>query len=169
MHDQDCICCTQGSAAAKGHMDMLIEKYGHGVITTGTEHHGEKITMAYTLGLYERGLPELLVFTLPAQVAGMLLNEAAELLKRGELSLDAPCTQLANLPVAFVAVSPEDAADYIVQANNRANRSLPVWQMVWTDTQGNFPWDAEFEARFQGKQPLLGSATAAILTKTYSN
>jgi len=167
MHDQDCICCTQGSAAAKGHMDTLIEKYGHGVITTGTEHGGQNITMTYTIGLYERGLPELLVFALPHQVAGMLLNDAVELLKRGEISLDAPCTQLANLPVAFVEVSPEDAADYIVQANNRADRSLPVWQMVWTDTQGNFPWYAEFEARFQGKQPVLGSATASLLTKTY--
>lgn len=165
MHDQDCICCTQGSTAAKNHMDQLIEKFGHGVITTGTEYRGQNITMAYTLGLYEHGLPELLVFALPYQVAGMLLNDAVELLKRGEISLEAPCTQLANLPVAFVAVSPEDAADYIVQANNRAGRDLPAWQMVWTDTRGNFPWNADFEERFQGKQPLLGLAAAPLLTK----
>lgn len=165
MHDQDCICCSKGKAAADAHMNNIIRKHGHGIVATSTYHLKQNIGMAYTLGLYERGLPELLVFAMPPQVAVMLMNKAAELLKQGKLSLETPCAELANLPVAFLEVSPAAAADYVIQANNRAGRQLPVWQMVWTDTLGNFPWDDGFEARFHGKQPLLGVAAAPLLVK----
>lgn len=39
------------------------------------------------------------------------------------------------------------------------NNEFPCLQLVWTDKQGNYPWDKDFDAQLIVKQPLLDRNT----------
>lgn len=156
-HEENCKCCTDGPEVFWADLEQRIKTYGVAILGTATETpHGE-LSLSYTIGLSDLGLPEILVFGLPMQAAHVILNAAVSRLKEGNLPLDVPVTELANLPTCFRAVAPTAAAPYIIQANNRAGRELPALQLVWPDTRGRFPWEPEAEARFKCVQPELYS------------
>lgn len=61
-----------------------------------------------------------------------------------------------GLPTCFGEVEPCYYHDYFGQAIVfHGTQTFPVLQMVWSDTQGCFPFEQHFERRFQGKQRLL--------------
>ena len=156
-HPENCECCQDSSIEAYlRKIEDIICRAGHAVIGTGVEDaSGRTIAMSYTAGLADDGLPELIVFGLPAESALLMLNEAAKLLRAGHLPTDTPLHSIANLPVISKAVTPDRADHHINVANNRAKRLLPVLQMVWPDAQGQFPWSPEFDASMRPKQRLL--------------
>ena len=144
-HDENCECCNGGMAAFYEKLEKNIKEFGHSVIGTATGSD-DNIPMSYTIGLSDDGIaPELIVFGLPPKIAVALLNDAAKLFKNGQLPLDTPIEEIANLPIIFKAVSPQVAAEYILQANSRAGREIPAIQMVLPDTTGLFPWDVGYD------------------------
>lgn len=113
------------------------------------------VAMAYTVGLADAKLSELIVFGLPPEVAVPILDNAVNRLRQGDLPLATPVTKLGNAAFIFHPVPAAVAELYVKVANGRAGKSVPVIQMFWPDTKGRFPWEAEFEQRFRPMQPML--------------
>ncbi|WP_311061595.1 DUF4262 domain-containing protein [Pseudomonas aeruginosa] len=148
-HHEGCACCSEGREAFQERLEKIIREVGHAVITTGSEIAEGTIAMAYTMGLSDQGLPELLLFGIGGEPAMEILNTAADMLRSGELPVDVPVEKLLNLPIVVKAVPPEAAAEYIVQANGRAGRQLPALQLVWPDPEGRFAWEPQFDEGFR--------------------
>ena len=129
-------------------MDATIKKHGHMIIGTETKTH---VPMAYTVGLAEKGLPELVCFGLQPKDIG-LLDGAAELLRKGELPLDMPFTKQQFM---FKTVPSGRGVEYVGWANARARRPVDLIQMVWPDKAGEYPWSEKFDKRFREQQPCL--------------
>jgi Domain of unknown function (DUF4262) len=61
-----------------------------------------------------------------------------------------------GLPTCFGEVDQRHYEDFFGQAIVfHETQAFPVLQLVWSDTQGAFPWDARFERHFEGRQRLL--------------
>jgi len=91
---------------------------------------------AYTIGLHQRGLPELLVTGMPPERARLVLNSVAHYLVGGgrpvpgELLLDFVQVQHPSAHLKFTAMF--------------YGADLRALQLVWPDEQGHRPWCAEF-------------------------
>jgi Domain of unknown function (DUF4262) len=156
-HDEDCECCKKGMDTFLAETEVLIKRYGHTVISTEMENDkGAFIPMAYTAGLSDNGLPEIICFGLPRRAGHILLNDAAELLRKNKLPLDTAIPELAvGFPLVFKRVPAEQGVSYINLANYRAGRPVDLIQLIWPDEQSRFPWDAEFDPLMRDAQPLL--------------
>jgi hypothetical protein len=107
---------------------------------------------AYTIGLHERGLPELLVAGLDPESTTRLLNAVAERTVRGERLRPGQQIKVGCLRIEIVEVANPDAhMNAAVPFNGRDFRAL---QLVWADRRSRWPWTAAFEGR--GTQPVLG-------------
>lgn len=108
---------------------------------------GKSITIAYTVGLMAKDLPELVVYGIPLETAFGILNDAAELLIKGELKLDTPQHSLSNYPVIFKQVEQDLIKDIfgLVRTFSADGKTANLWQLVWPDTKGLFPWDSGFD------------------------
>lgn len=58
-------------------------------------------------------------------------------------------------PCQFIKVHPANFENWFAQAKGYNGPDTEMLQMVWTDTQGKFPWEEGFEERFRDKQVLL--------------
>ena len=114
----------------------------------------DRTPFAYTIGLHEHGLPELLVAGMPPERANLVLNTVAEYIRRGgrpvpgermliggELLLDFVQVQhpMAHLKFAFSIYGPD----------------MRALQLVWPDDNGHLPWCAEF-SNGGVRQPVFG-------------
>ena len=156
-HPKDCDCCRMGREAFLVQTEEHVRKFGQSIITTKGESNGHTVTFSYTVGLADVGLPEVIVFGLPGDVACSILNDVAAHARAGTLRFDAPMDNFCNLPVVLKQVAAPLVADYIIQANARAGRDLPAVQLVWPDAQGKFPWEDGADARMAAKQPVLST------------
>jgi hypothetical protein len=109
---------------------------------------------SYTVGLSSLLHPELVMTGLPPDVAHAFLNVAASIVARehGHFAPGEQTTKLADgrsFPVIAVAdVSGLTAVESLFG-------DVRAVQIVWTDSQGNLPWDAAYRNP-PGSQPLLG-------------
>lgn len=96
---------------------------------------------AHTIGLIDRGMPELLVSGLDRDTGVAVLRKAAqEVLDRsgavdGEMS-----DRIADRSVMFRSLPLERAGRYAMEAANRAPSQFHALQVVWPDGEGRFPW-----------------------------
>lgn len=104
----------------------------------------------YTIGLTERGLPELIIFGLPGTAAHQLLRCAiADIERDGEISDGALTDQVLRdylcvyreLPRALASVEHMCWAD----AYYADRQDVRMFQVVWPDRNGRFPWEAGCE------------------------
>lgn len=110
---------------------------------------------SYTVGLTARGWDELLITGLPADVADMFIrNAVAEQELRGSFqSGDRTDVLTESRSVVFVRV--EDRGG--LTAAERMLGDFEALQIVWPDSNGNFPWDIGCRNPPE-VQPLLGRA-----------
>lgn len=109
---------------------------------------------AYTIGLHQFGLPELLVTGVTTERALALLDYFVQ-----EVITEGPPAPGDRIVLAEAAVieavdvdHPDAHMDLAVQVFGPKLRAL---QLVWTDMCGRWPWDAGFD--FDGlRQPVLG-------------
>ena len=115
----------------------------------------DRAPYAYTIGLYRRGLPELLVTGLAPETAARALNDAAERsLTAGAPAPGARWTLRDGLLVEVVDVDHPDAHMDMAVAVARG-RPIRARQMVWADRLGRWPWVRGFD-RGMRRQPVLG-------------
>lgn len=144
------------SAAPSLHDDLdgLIATNGWAVL--GVLADVDAPRFAYTVGLAALGLPELIVFGLPLEVARHFLNQLGQRLRAGEqLPLDTDLHDVAEGFASQLVAAPRQASDQYMFATQRRYPHYRALQLVWPDRAGRFPWDGGFDQRFMALQPVL--------------
>lgn len=127
------------------HQDQIIATLGWAVTyVLPTDDDPTDIPFAYTVGLTERDLPELLIAGLPIPVAHTLLNDLARREHdNGERYRHAQ--RIDDLLVGYDTVlidGPLSDRLWPGAAIARYGRErIRVRQIVWPDVTGRFPWD----------------------------
>jgi hypothetical protein len=143
------------------HPESTIEEWLDAIRTTMAEHgwavqfvEDDRRPYAYTVGLHDRGLPELLVTGLPPQRAARLLNGVAAYLVDGGRPIPGELISAPDgPPLEVVQVQHPDAHMNVAVAFYGSD--LRALQLVWADQRGYWPWCAEFAGR-GATQPVLG-------------
>ncbi|PTR00954.1 uncharacterized protein DUF4262 [Mucilaginibacter yixingensis] len=137
-----------------------VEKYGcHLAMFEATGHLP---AFVYSIGLFKAyGHPEIICFGLDINLMATLINDAKAQIQAGksfsagERSVDF----LKGFDVQFIEVN-KAFASYLGYAGwFYGNFEFPVLQLVWPDKERHFPWDADFNAKWKFKQPLLDRNT----------
>lgn len=134
-----------------------IAKYGLQVISVSGSNYLPSFT--YSIGLFETyNQPEIICFGLPTKLGHAIINDVAELMKKGEVIK--PNSNYPNIfkdsRAEFLTVDERSIDDYFAVALNHYGISkFPALQLVWTDRNDKFPWEEGFEEQFIHQQPLL--------------
>lgn len=142
-------------------IQQKIEQYGCYVVLIEPDDYLPGF--AYTIGLYQKfNHPEIICFGLKLELLGALLNDACDLIKKGQ-SLKT-VTQyedfLNDYTTQFLSVDKEFYPNYWGYANwFYGSHDYPALQLVWPDRQHLFPWEIGFNADLKFKQPLLDRNT----------
>lgn len=121
----------------------------------------------YTIGLVDKGIPELIIIGLDPRTAltvgDQLIRQA--LATAGEAPQDPPFKLNTDLLEVFkgaramlVDVPREQAAKrslFALDYANVADKPLQVIQLLWPDRQGRFPFEAGVTQSFVQAQPVL--------------
>jgi hypothetical protein len=114
----------------------------------------------YSTGLTTHDLPELIMTGMNMKQCAGIIMTIVHLIKDDGLEIaDGQVIKLENyndLPVAFVKVSEEHKNEMMGVTYQYLGKNKPfeALQVVWTDRNGKFPWDVDFEKRFN--QAMLG-------------
>jgi hypothetical protein len=113
----------------------------------------------YSIGLFKKfNRPEIICFGLNNEVTARIINHACHLIQQGEILLPNRNYSgfLQDFPIQFIEVNKDYYSDYLGYAGWFYDTfDFPALQLVWTDKQSNFPWDANFNPNWKFKQPLL--------------
>lgn len=159
-------------------MLALIHEHGwalQGVFPT-SEDDDPPVPFTYTVGASltrssgddEQPDPEIVVYGLPHQIAGAVLNDLVRQHRDGTRTLT-PNGRYDDVLVGFDVVLvevPDDMIDEVFRTSRRIVGPLigqrpPGLQLVWPDAQGNFPWDDGYEQQYK-VIPLLGTYTPGV-------
>ena len=117
---------------------------------------------AFSLGFYANyGLPEVVVFGLPAKAAHQFLNIAAIRVageKKPYEMYKAYDDIAEGMKIAFIPVSRRHYPTYLSYAGwfyQSVKTDFPTIQMVWPDKRGRLPWEDGYDKSFSKFQPLL--------------
>lgn len=152
-----CWQCDHPDATQDDYLDVLYDLVlEHGWAVQYVE--SERNPFAYTVGLHECGLPELLITGVGPPRARLVLNTVADYcIAHGAPDpgdeVELPDGRL--LEVAEVA-QPDAHLGMAVGIYGRDVRAL---QLVWADDAGHWPWCAAFNAGGP-RQPVLGPRAA---------
>lgn len=108
---------------------------------------------AYTIGLTDCGLPELLVTGMREAAAATLLNTVAARVLHQELEAEQPLELAAGLVLEVLRV--DRPQDHLLTATALYGEQVRALQLVWPDEQGRYPWQQGRRAA-RGGQPVLG-------------
>lgn len=119
--------------------------------------------LAYTVGLFGIGHPELVLLGLCHHDAGGLLNHLAAQIRDGrQLVAGELIIFPEGQPRLLVEASP-NPEDIVLSANRHYQRpdeaSVPAFQLTWDDDAGRFPWDEGYSLP-AWYQPRPGTFTA---------
>ncbi len=154
-HEPDCACCRLGPEGAKKLEQDLRERYGHIVI--GVHDHPP---FAYSVGLWNNNLPELIIMGMDGRQSTMSINlvaawmEAERIIPEHGSIHDSPF----RLPTKFLRVAEREIEQRMVKtkpAERELSQHPYALQIVWPDREGRFPGDPDFSREFQGRQLLL--------------
>jgi hypothetical protein len=115
---------------------------------------GGRAPFAYTVGLHDCGLPELLITGVSAQRATRLLNTVAGNTLAGRTLTPGQKIAVQSGPLVEVVevTNPDVHLKWAVAFGGPKVRAL---QLVWADGRGRWPWAAAFSDG-RGRQPVLG-------------
>jgi hypothetical protein len=140
------------------HMLDLVAQYGWAV--QGVSRDGLQPPWAYTVGLTEAGLPELVVSGMPVRRAQDLLNDVASHVVHSGVALT-PGQQvpLVGGPTIEIVELSESTAR-LVTAVDIYGPGIRALQLVHADDRGRWPW----QAGYRGRQPVLGERASPPAT-----
>lgn len=153
-------------------MIARIERFGVALqgVFSGEDDPDPEPSFMYTVGLAAQGLPELIEFALPMEVAHSIMNDIAFRMLNGEVALTAGDTvhnMVANYPVKVLPV--RDSWERLTFSNRlfgSPDGALPALQLVFPDMQGRFPWEKGSQVAWT---PLLGDVPTTWQDVTLSD
>lgn len=96
---------------------------------------------SHTVGMVDRGLPELLVSGVDRDLGrAILLNAARDVFDRSGVIDGDLSDRVADRSVMFRSLPVERAGRYALEAANRDPAQFQALQVVWPDGEGLFPW-----------------------------
>lgn len=143
------------------HPDSTIEEYFDELRETIRRHgwavqyiEDDRRPFAYTIGLHDRGLPELLITGQLPPRSVSVLNAVANAAVNGSVFLPGEHMALGDeVLIEFVEVDHPDAhLKFAVALGGPEVRAL---QLVWADERGRWPWAAGW-GHGRRRQPVLG-------------
>jgi hypothetical protein len=149
--------------------DRTIEDY-LGVVRETIRKHGwmvqyvesDRTPYAYTIGLHDWGLPELLMTGASPQRATRLLNTVARDAMAGTALTAGKQIKIPAGPlVEIVEMSRPDA--HLKFAVALGGPDIRALQVVWADGRGRWPWSVTF-CDGRRRQPVLGIRSKAGLS-----
>lgn len=157
-------CGSKGRVTFEERLESVIQLHGFMVVgvVPQTKEDVERIGgmgFMYTIGLVEKGHPELLIAGLPSDVAYTVLDDLGERVLGGETFVSGEVNDyvLKNYSVTFRQANNQKARDdYACQAYFRGDRKgqdVSVLQVVWPDREGRYPWEIEWSEEY--RQDLL--------------
>ena len=138
-----------------------VDEFGWHISGIKADEQKGQPPYAFSVGLYYTlEVPELMVVGLPLQESAPLINLMGALLKSGKRFIcETPRTDL--LPGRSVLMRPvaprhyRAELGYAVWFYRDLPRIFPCWQVIWSDTDGRFPWDAGVDPRVRLVQVLF--------------
>jgi len=136
---------------------LNIDKFGLQVIMVSSTSYSP--SFAYSIGLSQTyNHPEIICFGLPNDFGHEIINDVAEIIKNGEIiEIGKIYTEIFESNKAtFLNVDQRNIDGYFgVASNYYYGKKFEALQLIWTDRNDKFPWEADFEEEFIYKQPLL--------------
>lgn len=130
----------------------LIAEHGHAINMVVDEDPSEpsgEPPFAYSLGAWESyGAPELVVFALRRDVGSDMINHVMQMHQDGRrFRTGVPELGVLRdqIPVYFLEVDPAHAGTFAHFADwYYEGAPFPLWQIVWPDKNGAFPWEPTY-------------------------
>lgn len=123
----------------------------------------KKPSIAYTVGLFGMGHPELVVLGVDPDTACGLLNEVGRRIKAGHDLVPGALLTFDDWPHHVTVEELPNPGDILFGANRHYQRpdefSVPAFQLTYDDRDGRFPWDPGY-ANEPWIQPRPGTYTA---------
>lgn len=113
---------------------------------------------AYTVGLHEKGLPEMLITGLNPQTSMRVLNSVGRRIVDEGLPLQS-AMRLDQDEFLFEVVDIEHPDVHLKFAAGLYGPEIRALQLVWADDRGRWPWDRGW-GHGRRRQPVLGMRTA---------
>ncbi|HTI78462.1 MAG TPA: DUF4262 domain-containing protein [Mycobacterium sp.] len=148
-----CWQCDNPNGTTEEYLDELRASIRiHGWVVQSVD--GDRLPFAYTIGLHDRGLPELLVTGMSGENAARVLNDVAVAALGGRVFLPGAHIAVGDGPLLeIVEVDHPDAhLNFAVALGGPDIRAL---QLVWPDERGRWPWAAGW-GQGRRRQPVLG-------------
>lgn len=136
------------------------------------DEEGDKIFpgFTYTVGIQENyNLPEFLIIAVNPKSASEIINIIMHWVRTKDFVPEPykVYTQFSNFKMCLIPVALEVKNDLMSVANvfyrNKniynfgSNELYGAYQIIWTDTKNNFPWEDGFEERFLMDAMILGT------------
>ncbi len=102
---------------------------------------------AYTVGLFGLAHPELLIFDVSQHTAAGVLNSLANGVRAGDAIMPGRLFSFDQWAHRIIPEEVPNPGEIVFDANRYYQRpdeySVPVLQLSYDDTEGNFPWEDE--------------------------
>lgn len=135
------------SSAVLSKIEDIIERNGYAVLTVAGISPLE--TYSYTIGLVERGWPELVIMALGQQHSAMIINAVVRKLDSDNRipASGMTITEALNVPIRALPVPTPWAKTSLLFANDRAEmpEGVPAIQLLFPDPAGCFPGDENYD------------------------
>ena len=144
-------------------IEEMIETHGWAHISVGMESH-DRPNFTYTIGFQDLfNVPEILIMALSPSNASDLLHGIAGQLKSGEIRIPEEGGLVPQIikdfDTLFVPVPHDIALNTAMAAAARPSiKPFKVTQLVWPDTNGNFPDSPNCDAKISAAQSMAGFA-----------
>ena len=153
-----CWQCDNPDRTIEDYFDEVRERiHTHGWMVQYVESN--RTPFAYTIGLHDWGLPELLITAVSPQRATRLLNAVARDAVTGRTLTSSQQIKLTAGPLIEIVEMkhPDVHLKFAVAFGGPEIRAL---QLVWADGRGRWPWSAAF-CDGRRRQPVLGIRSRA--------
>jgi hypothetical protein len=147
-------------ARDQGWIDLIAE-HGHAInmVVDDPGEPSDDPPFAYSLSAWESyQAPELIVFGLRRDVASDMINQVMaehQAGRRFQCGVPEQGVIRNGVPVYFLRVDPALAKVYATFADwYYEHESFPLWQIVWPDRNGAFPWEAAYAGNLRWQPDL---------------
>ncbi len=127
------------------------------------EPEEQRCSLAYTIGLFGLGHPELVVLGLDPHTTAGLLNEVGRQVREGRDLVVGELLSFPEWPHRVTVERVPNPGEILFAANRYYRRpdqaSVPALQLTYDDVGGRFPWEEGY-ANADWVQPRPGSYTA---------
>ncbi|APE17603.1 DUF4262 domain-containing protein [Mycolicibacterium pallens] len=147
------------------HPDATTEDYLEELQATIRDHgwavqfvESENRPFAYTIGLHDHDLPELLITGLRPEVSASVLNSIAHMIVDDGTTLE-PAMHIDFEDRFLIEVVEVEHPDVHLKFGVRLfGPRIRAFQLVWADNHGRFPWEPGW-GHGRRRQPVLGVRT----------